>query len=108
MSIEKVNANKVIPAKSVVRKVVERTKRIEIITELNKAYYANVFREWVEYENDVPVKITTLPILRMTVGPQHVDLVTTLASTIDAFAEAEHTAGRWPKDDNNQLMTINP
>jgi len=100
MAITKINEIVQVDGVDVRRQVVERTNRIEILTPFNEkgpaGYHAVAYREWVEYENDVPVKITSLPPLHIPVTPRQYALLGGIAYRIDMLASQAAEAKKWP------------
>lgn len=93
-----------------VRRVEERTCRIDITTPLHAsgpaAYKAVVYREWVEYLNDVPVKITALPPLAFPITPGYYGVMARIAQAVDATAKLATDRDQiWPRDGAGELMT---
>lgn len=100
MSITKINKTVQVDDVEVRRRVEERTNRVEIITPFNdkgpSGYHAVAYREWVEYENDVPIKITTLPPLHIAITPSQYALLSGIAYRIDMLASKAAEAKKWP------------
>lgn len=110
MALVKISETLQTPAGSVVRRVEERTCRIDISTPLHAsgpaAYKAVVYREWVEYIDNVPVKITALPPLAFPITPGYYGVMARIAQAVDATAKiAAERDLTWPRDGSGNLMT---
>ena len=100
MAITRVDEVVQVDGVSVRRRVEERTNRIEILTPFNEegpgGYSAVAYREWVEYQNDVPVKITTLEPLHIPIVSQFT-LLSGIAYRIDMIASRATQSTKWPR-----------
>lgn len=100
MAIARLTTTTVVDGVEVRRRVEERTKRIEILTPFSQlgasGYSAVAYREWVEYENDVPVKITALPPLHLEITPNLFPLLSGVAYRVDTIATKATAAKKWP------------
>lgn len=110
MALVKISETLQTPEGPVTRRVEERTCRIDISTPLHAsgpaAYKAVVYREWVEYRNDVPVKITALPPLSFPITPGYYGVMARIAQAVDATAKLATERGlAWPRDGAGNAMT---
>lgn len=110
MALIKISETLQTPEGPVARRVEERTCRIDISTPLHAsgpaAYRAVVYREWVEYHNDVPVKITALPPLAFPITPGYYGVMARIAQAVDATAKlATERELTWPRDGSGNPMT---
>lgn len=97
------------PSGPVERRVDERTTRVIISTPLAAdgagAYRAVVYREWVEYLGNQPVRITSLPPLEVPITSGLATIMRDIARAIDARSREATRDGVWPKDNLGAMMT---
>ena len=89
----------VVPETTTKRSVVERTRKVEISTELGEVYYALVSREWVFYVGGKVDKRVFLPVLRIPIDASVGALATAITAACDAAAETARAARAWPRID---------
>lgn len=107
MSLTKINRPIVVGNTTIQRRVEERTSHIQILTPFSedgsRNYSVVAYREWVEYENDVPVKITTLPPLVIDFDPTMQPIANAITAKIDSIALSRTATKKWPVQDNELL-----
>jgi len=93
-------SNPVTLSTSFMRRIDERTHRVEIYTARSPegvaGYYALAYREQIEYRDDVLYEVTELPALRMPITQEFYVIMATIADTIDACAIQGRLDGTWP------------
>ena len=100
MALIQLMKTEVVDGVTITRRVEERTKRIEISSPINPlgvaGYVVVAYREWVEYENDVAVKITALPPLQIPITPNMNPILTAVATRVDIVALQATDRKMWP------------
>lgn len=107
MSLTKLNRPIVVGNTTIQRRVEERTSHVQILAPFSesgtKNYSIVAYREWVEYEDDVPVKITTLPPLVIDFDPTMTAIANAIAAKIDSIALLRTATKKWPVQDGQVL-----